>query len=119
MAVSAYFLFIEELLDAYNRKGSLAKSVLVQKRDGEDEKTFAKRVDYLNTYDSLNERQPELCRALLKEFIDTPSIKVSSGELNLRYERNEPQAVAVCFLFQIIPVPLHKTNIFVWIFLDI
>lgn len=82
-------------MDAY-KKGNLSKSLLVKQREGEDSGVFKTRLDYLNTFDSLYERQPELCKVLLVEFIDLPSIKIAAGELNLRYERNDPEAVKVC-----------------------
>ena len=89
-----YYL-LAELLNVYESNGTLEKSPLASKREGEEDAKLAKRVDYLGTFDSLYERQPDLCIVLLKEFISTTSIKKASAELNLQYERNENEAVKI------------------------
>ena len=86
---------IGQLLSVYESGKILSKSDLIAQRDGEADGDFKSRKDYLETYDSLYQRQPNLCTVLLKEFLDLPSIKGSSAELNLQYERNEPEAVKV------------------------
>ena len=86
---------VEELLDVYEGKKMLEHSPLYQERKGEDAKQFASRKDYLETLDSLYERQPELGVILLRECLSVASIKKASAELNLRYERNEPDAVQI------------------------
>jgi len=86
---------MQEMLDVYAAKETLEQSALHGEREGEDAKHCASRRDYLATFDSLYERQPELCVILLKECLAFPSIKKSAGELNLRYERNEPEAVKI------------------------
>jgi arginyl-tRNA synthetase len=87
-----------ELLDVYENGSILAKSNLFPLREGESdpsEKKLNPRRDYLKTFDSLYERQPDLCVVLLREFLTLPSIKKASAELNLQYERNEASAVKI------------------------
>jgi len=84
-----------EILKVYKNKQRLEKSDLFQAREGEDEKHLASRQDYLSTLDSLYDRQPELGLALLEAFRNVSSIKIAAGQLNLRYERNEPEAVNI------------------------
>jgi hypothetical protein len=90
-----------------NGKVKLHKSDLAARREGEEDKAYASRVDYLKTLHSLQVRQPELGFALLRTFKNTPSIKVASGQLNLAYERNEPEAVKVN-IFQKLKLQHHE-----------
>lgn len=51
--------------------------------------------EYVSIYADLQQREPELFSLLLKIMYDCPNIKEEAGQLNLRYERNEPSAVKV------------------------
>ena len=102
---------IGELLDVYENGSILAKSNLFPLREGESdpsEKKLNPRRDYLKTFDSLYERQPDLCVVLLREFLTLPSIKKASAELNLQYERNEASAVKVSYFSRRFPLCLTK-----------
>lgn len=102
------WIFLEDLLHFFrsNQKEILAKKGLrihksspwIDAREGEEKKTFDKRIDFLSTLNSLFRRQPELGLALLTAFANTASIKAESAALNLSYEKNEPAAVDVSFL---------------------
>jgi len=51
--------------------------------------------EYIPIFIDLKERQPELFKVLLEETKSMPSIKKAGGELNLRYENNDPEAVKI------------------------
>jgi hypothetical protein len=55
----------------------------------------------VSIFSDLQQREPTMFATLLAAMRPVASIKAEAGQLNLRYERNDPEAVKACLLLSL------------------